>query len=223
VVEGAGLENRYIHKDIAGSNPALSASQGMSRPSQKLVLMNKKTVARWQNWSGESIEHLALTEATEGVWAEAVIIGKENDNAFAAQYTIACDTEWRVRKVNLSLIGNDREVKLASDGLGNWSDQSGALPKLKGAIDIDISATPFTNTLPIRRLKLQTGQSANILVVYIQLPELHISIDSQRYTCLETNHLYRFESLDGDFVRNIETADNGLVVTYPGLFQRVDL
>jgi hypothetical protein len=195
----------------------------MSRPSQKLVLMNKKTVARWQNWSGESIEHLALTEATEGVWAEAVIIGKENDNAFAAQYTIACEAEWRVRKVNLSLIGNDQEVKLASDGLGNWSDQSGALPKLKGAIDIDISATPFTNTLPIRRLKLQTGQSANILVVYIQLPELHISIDSQRYTCLETNHLYRFESLDGDFVRNIETADNGLVVTYPGLFQRVDL
>jgi hypothetical protein len=183
--------------------------------------MNQKTVVRWQSWSGESIEHLVLTEAREGIWAEAVIVAKEKAEAFAVQYTIACDAEWRVRKVDLKLIGGGQGVELVSDGLGNWSDHSGALPRLKGAIDVDISATPFTNTLPIRRLNLQTSQSASFVAVYIQLPELRLDVDPQRYTCLETNKLYRFESLDGDFVRNIETADNGLVVTYPGLFQRI--
>ena len=215
-------ENRYTPRGYRGfeSRPLRQLRKWLAR--YAACHMNKKIVVRWQSWSGESIEHLVLKETTEGIWAEAVLIGKEKDNTFAAQYTIACDTEWRVRKVDISLIGGDRSIELTSDGFGNWSDRSGALPELKGAIDIDISTTPFTNTLPIRRLRLQPQQSANILVVYIQLPKLRIDIDRQRYTCLEPNKLYRYESLDDDFVRNIETDDNGLVVIYPGLFKRIE-
>jgi hypothetical protein len=95
------------------------------------------------------------------------------------------------------------------------------MPRLAGAIDIDISITPFTNTLPVRRLRLKTGQSEDILAVYIQLPELTVTTDRQRYTCLEPNRRYRYESLDSDFTRDIEVDGHGLVVTYPGLFRRV--
>ena len=95
------------------------------------------------------------------------------------------------------------------------------MPQLGGAIDIDISITPFTNTLPIRRLNLRTGQSEEILAVYIQVPGLSITTDRQRYTCLETGRRYRYESLDSDFTREIEIDVNGLVVIYPGLFRRV--
>jgi uncharacterized protein len=95
------------------------------------------------------------------------------------------------------------------------------LPQLAGAIDIDISITPFTNTLPIRRLRLQTGQSQEILVAYVQLPGLAVTTDRQRYTCREPDRRYRYESLDGDFTREIEVDGHGLVVTYPGLFRRV--
>jgi len=109
-----------------------------------------------------------------------------------------------------------------SDGVGNWVDGlATALPQLRGAIDIDISITPFMNTLPIRRLSLQTGQTEEILAVYIQLPSLTIATDRQRYTCLEGGRRYRYESVDSDFTRDIEVDDQGLVVTYPGLFQRV--
>jgi hypothetical protein len=95
------------------------------------------------------------------------------------------------------------------------------MPQLAGAIDIDISITPFTNTLPIRRLRLETGQAEDILAVYLQLPGLSVTTDRQRYTCLELNRRYRYESLDSDFTREIEVDAHGLVVTYPGLFRRV--
>ena len=95
-----------------------------------------------------------------------------------------------------------------------------ALPDLDGAIDVDLSITPFTNTMPVRRLDLIEGQQADIRVVYLRFPDLNLAIDRQRYTCLKRNQ-YRFESLDSEFTCDIDTDADGLIVTYPGLFRRV--
>lgn len=51
------------------------------------------------------------------------------------------------------------------------------------------------------------------------MPGLNISLDNQRYTCVIPDKLYRFESLDSGFVREIETDEYGLVLLYPGLFK----
>jgi hypothetical protein len=127
-----------------------------------------------------------------------------------------------LRKVEIAQIGGHGMVEFASDGAGNWVDGSdAAIPQLAGALDVDISVTPFTNTLPIRRLNLQEGQCAEILAVYIQVPGLTITTDRQRYTCLESAVRYRYESVDSDFARDIDVDAHGLVVTYPGLFKRV--
>jgi len=50
---------------------------------------------------------------------------------------------------------------------------------------------------------------------------LTVTIDPQRYTCLEPMRRYRYESLDSDFTREIEVDLDGLVVVYPGLFKRI--
>ena len=182
----------------------------------------KKIIARWQDWSGRGIEHLVLKEGPNQIVADAAILGTVDDNVFAARYKILCDASWRVNKVEIAEIGSDLTAELASDGVGNWVDGSGAAqPQLGNAIDIDLSITPFTNTLTIRRLNLQRGQSQEILAVYIQLPSLGITTDRQRYTCLEAGRRYRYESVDSDFTREIEVDAHGLVVTYPGLFRRV--
>jgi Putative glycolipid-binding len=126
-----------------------------------------------------------------------------------------------VRKVEISEIGSDYTTELVSDGAGNWTDGSAtAQPHLANAIDVDISITPFINTLPVRRLDLRNGQSQEILVVYIQLPNITIATDRQRYTCLEAGRRYRYESVDSDFIREIEFDAHGLVTDYPGLFRR---
>lgn len=181
-----------------------------------------KIIARWRDWSGETIEHLVLKQDHNQITADGAILARVDIEPFATRYHIVCDGSWRVNKVEISEIGSDVATVLAGDGFGNWIDGSGGvLPQLASAIDIDISITPFTNTLPIRRLKLQTGQSRDILTAYIHLPSLAITTDRQRYTCLEAGRLYRYESIDTDFTRDIEVDSHGLVVTYPGLFRRV--
>jgi hypothetical protein len=184
--------------------------------------MSQSIVARWQDWDAKGIEHLVLREGARAIVAESVVVGSADGAVFALRYRIRCDKSWRVRSAEVDLLGSDRKIEIVGDGKGNWSDASGKrLPKLTGAIDIDLSATPFTNTLPIRRLKLRDGQSAEIVAVYILVPALTMTTDPQRYTCLEPRKRYRYESIDSDFTRDIEIDNRALVVTYPGLFRRL--
>jgi uncharacterized protein len=183
--------------------------------------VTRTTAVGWQDWWGKGREHLVLREGPDGVSAESVVLGPAGAEVFAARYRIRCDGEWRVRHLAVALLGEDRGLELSSDGAGHWTDRSGSpLPDLADTIDVDLSATPFTNTLPIRRLGLGRGQSETIRVVYVRLPDLTVTIDRQRYTCLEPGRRYRYAAVDSDFTREIEVDDDGLVVTYPGLFRR---
>ena len=184
--------------------------------------MDERIVARWQDWSGIGIEHTVIRCTQASSTAEGVVVGAANSEPFAVRYQIRCDGSWTLNYASIEIIGEQRRVELFSDGRGKWTDASGnALPDLDGAIDVDISATPFTNTLPIRRLRLEQGHSAEIRAAYVRIPDLDIVRDPQRYTCLAPLRRYRYESLDSDFVREIEVDTDGLVVTYPGLFRRL--
>jgi hypothetical protein len=168
------------------------------------------------------LEHLVLREDEDGIRADSLVIGQADGEPLAARYSIVCIGEWRTRAVAVTLVGQGERVQISSDGAGNWRDASGdPIEVLNGAFDVDITATPFTNTLPLRRLGLGAGESADILVAYIDVPSLTVTADPQRYTCLEPMRRYRFESLDSDFAREIEVDEHGLVVLYPGLFKRV--
>jgi len=178
-------------------------------------------IARWRDWTGTGVEHLVLTHDTDAITADGVVIS-DDDGKFAARYRVVCDPGWRVRLAEVELIGVERRLRLSSDGQGHWLDaQAKPLHDLDGAADIDLSISPFTNTLPIRRLDLAPGQSADIAAAYIRVPELTVTKDPQRYSCIENRARYRYESLDSDFVREIETDRDGLVVIYPGLYRPI--
>jgi len=182
----------------------------------------KIIVARWRDWLGEGLEHLVLREVDGFIRVDSFVIGRADGERFAAHYDIWCDDEWRTRGLTVRLIGEGGRLEASSDGAGDWQDGAGqSIPSLNSAIDVDISATPFTNTLPIRRLGLEAEQSEEIQVAYVDVPSLTLTAERQRYTCLEPMRRYRFESLDGNFVREIEVDEHGLVVLYPGLFKRV--
>jgi uncharacterized protein len=184
--------------------------------------MPRTIIARWQDWSGDGLQHVVVSERSDGIVAEGVVLATTEGRHYAATFRVECDAKWRVNATEVHLTGVDRRVVLTSDGAGHWRDGSGAsIPHLDGAIDVDLSATPLTNTLPIRRLDLAEGETADIRAVYVRLPNLAVTIDPQRYTCLERGRRYRYESLDSDFVRDIEVDADGLVTMYPGLFRRV--
>ena len=180
----------------------------------------------WTPWSDPGLEHLHLQQQDGNILADSIIVGISNRMPFRLHYEITCDSNWSVKKLGLTLLsGNRKSLTIQADGQGHWYTHTGdPLLSLEGCIDVDISATPFTNTLPIRRLELRPGQSAELLVAYILIPEMELLTDRQRYTSLESyahGALYRYESLESNFIAELPVDSDGLVIDYPSLFRSV--
>jgi uncharacterized protein len=180
----------------------------------------------WSNQADIGLEHFYLRRGDDEITADGIVIGVEENVAFRIHYTIRCDLKWQVRKVVVkSLDENEQTISYVSDGFGNWTNESGhPISELKGCFDVDITATPFTNTLPIRRLSLNSDESAEVKVVYFTIPGMQVSVAHQRYTRLEASSAggkYKFESLDDGFTAVITVDGDGLVEDYPELFKRV--
>lgn len=179
--------------------------------------------AIWQRIDSTALEYLTLSETSNSVQVESVVIGIHEDGTpYRLHYQIDCDAHYQVRQVNLNLVGRD-PLRLTNDGAGHWFDAANhPLPHLDGCFDIDITATPFTNTLPVRRLDWQVGQRRPLNMVYFHIPELRFERDEQEYTCLEqTTNGSVFQFAQPTFTARIELDTHGLVTNYPELFRRL--
>jgi hypothetical protein len=184
----------------------------------------------WTAVADPGAEHLVLGQIPGGWLAEGTIVGAADGAPFSARYTVRCDTRWQVREVAVQVRRADGEhaLQMRADGAGGWRAGAGTtLPALAGCLDVDISATPFTNTLPIRRLALPVGAAATIRVAYVAAHALDCSAADQRYTHLEARadgtSRYLYEGLSTGYHAEIEVDGDGLVLDYPGLWRRAAL
>jgi hypothetical protein len=177
---------------------------------------------RWQDWEGcaTGLEHCTLRPEDGRLVASGIVAGMRDRAPFGLFYRLAIDESWRLREALAATTDGARRV-LTANGEGAWTLDGEPAPALAGAIDIDIQATPFTNTLPIRRLALAEGASAAIRVAYLTVPELTLLPAEQRYTCLQDSRLHRFEALETGFAAELSVDPDGLVTDYPGLFRRL--
>jgi uncharacterized protein len=170
---------------------------------------------------GVGLEHLLLAERA----ADSLVLAFDEEHGpFRLSYRLTWDDAWRLRDADLGVATRSftRSLKLQTDGGGHWRDGDGCpIAELDGCIDIDIWPTPFTNTFPIRREPLATGERRAFRMTWISGPDLTFRPQAQAYTRL-SDRLYLFETLDGSgFRAQLPVDDDGIVLDYPGLFLRV--
>ena len=161
-------------------------------------------------------------ERNESITINGHITGVENGVPYYVNYILKTDVSWMVESISIG-IESDRSYKLefTKDEVEGWVDkENNPAPELAGCIDIDISLTPFTNTLPINRLNLKVSESKEISVLYFKLPEGEFKKVKQRYTNID-GRFYKYEGLDTGFSTVIEVDKFGFVVNYPGLWLRI--
>lgn len=73
---------------------------------------------------------------------------------------------------------------------------------LDGCFDIDLGFSSLTNTLPIRRLKLEVGASWPVRAAWVPVPGFDL-----------------YESGGGRFVADLEVDEESLVIEYPGFWR----
>jgi uncharacterized protein len=178
--------------------------------------------AMWKALAWPGLEHLVIRTTGEAIEADGIVIALDG-RPLRIHYRLRLAPDWTTRRLVLDELESGTTMTFVGDGAGHWTDeQDRVIDGLAGCVDVDIGATPFTNTLPTRRLDWRAGQVRDLRVLYVQVPELTVRAADQRYTCLaldEGGGTYRFES--DSFTTEIRVDRDGLVLEYPDLWRRV--
>jgi hypothetical protein len=89
-----------------------------------------------------------------------------------------------------------------------------------GELDFfDLGLSPLFNSLPVWRDRLlEDGEARDYVMRFVEVPELRVSESEQRYEPLDGRRL-RYKS--GDFTAVLDFDDDGLVIRYEHLAERV--
>lgn len=174
----------------------------------------------WKGLEYESLENCIVHYQSQRILVRSCILGIANEQPFKVDYRLSLDHSWRTLNVDVVIQTNNTFTsrQYTTNGRGQWYINNALLPEMEGCEDVDISLTPLTNTLPIRRLNLKTDERQSVNVLYIDVLQRDIRPGTQYYTCLRPDR-YLFETGDGSFKAEIETDEHLWVKRYPNLFE----
>jgi uncharacterized protein len=184
------------------------------------------TDLEWEALDWPGLEHVVVSADAAGLRADGQLVLGPPVGPARVTYQLNCDASWRVTRLTISTAraGGSRTLTLSADPDGHWLADGQPRPDLDGCIDVDISLTPMTNTLPIRRLTWAPGIPQDFDVAYVSAPDLTVRRASQRYTLLspgasDDTATYRYES--GSFRADLTLDGDGFVSDYPGLWRQI--
>jgi hypothetical protein len=178
----------------------------------------------WRGIANQSLENCILTSTKNYIEINSVIIGLHEQVIYKVEYFIKTNKDWEATffEIKSTLAGENQSFGFESDGKGNWITNGKPAEQFNGCIDIDISLTPFTNTLPINRLNLSENERQKINILYIDILNRQIKPVQQHYTRL-SKYKYKYENVPNDFEAIITVDEFGLIVNYPELFERIGM
>lgn len=173
-------------------------------------------------WTGiyyHSIENCLLTNSDLGNEIISTIVGNYERQIYKVDYHLKTNKDWETTFLTLrTRFDNSEELTTLEKKDGIWLLNNKPNAELKNVFDIDISLTPFTNTLPINRLKLKNNKRKIIEVLYFDILSKEVKPVKQIYKRLKAD-LYVYENYDKSFKADIKIDEQGLVFDYPELFE----
>lgn len=176
----------------------------------------------WRRLDEPSLEHFRLWRQPDGAMLEGAVVLALEGRPATVRYEIVCDARWVTRSVVVRLSQGDetRTLQLAVDSERRWRSGGAELDALRGCLDVDLSVTPATNLLPIRRLNLAIGQLEPVTAAWVRFPSLAVELLPQTYE-RTVERRYRYASNDGEFQVDLDVDDLGLPLRYADYWEAV--
>lgn len=180
----------------------------------------------WRRIGLQGLEHLSLHEVEGGYRADSVLSVEAELGCVTCEYHFDLDSQWRTQRFSLRQhrAGEDRSLTIERLGENGWGVNGERGSELADCLDLDLTITPFTNTLAIRQLALGPDEAKAMVAVYVRIPQLKVIPARQRYLRSDPQEPPRrfvYSGLDTGFVEEITVDEYALVVNYPGFAERV--
>jgi len=180
----------------------------------------------WRRIGLHGLEHLTLQEVEDGYRVYSVLSVELDLGDITCEYHFDLDRRWRTQTFKLALnqAGVDRRLRFDRNGGNEWKVDGAGRPDLNGCLDLDLSVSPFTNSLAIRRLQLAPQEAQEMTAVYVKVPQMEVISARQRYQRLDPNdppRRFLYSGLDTGFVEEITVDQHGFVESYPRFAERI--
>jgi len=175
----------------------------------------------WRGLDLRGHEACRLYGGLDNEWRlEGTAVFAHEGRACRLSYLIACDASWNTLSGMVSgWVGNKLvNIELLVDEHRRWKMNGVFQAQVDGCVDLDLNFSPSTNLLPIRRLNLEVGQSAEVKAAWLRFPGFELESFSQVYTRVDET-TYRYSSRDGEFVADLTVDEVGFPRVYPGLWE----
>jgi uncharacterized protein len=144
--------------------------------------------------------------------------------AFSASYDLVTDEHGATKRLSLTvtLAERERQLSIARDEENMWlvQDHQGQTRRSNydGALDVDVTFSPFFNALPIRRNALhEKAESVTVPVVYVRVPDLSVETEMISYSSAADG--IKLHSPVADTTVTVDS--DGFILDYPGLAERI--
>jgi hypothetical protein len=143
------------------------------------------------------------------------------DEPCRIDYLLVCDERWRTSHARITGWVGARHLRIdvTVDGNFRWRVNGVESPAVAGSRDLDLSFSPTTHVVAIRRLELAVGQDALVRAAWLRLPGLSLDPLEQAYLRV-SERAYRYRAVGGGFEATLEVDDRGMVVRCPGHWER---
>lgn len=175
----------------------------------------------WKWVKSPGLERFELLRLQQGWIIRGTVVRLAESGPAEASYTVSCDDSWRTRAASISCrdAAGERTLKVNVQS-GVWYANGTAADAVASCVDIDLEWSPSTNTIPIRRLNLGVGESSGPLTAaWVRFPALTIQPLLQEYERTSAR-TYRYTSGGGKFLADLAVDEEGLVLSYEGIWQR---
>jgi len=134
-------------------------------------------------------------------------------------YSVTCDRAWRTLSGRIAgAVGTQMMDFVVERADGNVWTLNGERFDFEGLDDLDLSFTPATNLLQIKRVPLAVGEAVRLPAVWFNLEGGTLSKLEQIYERRDDLTL-NYSAPDVGYEGLLELAPNGFVRRYPGLWE----
>lgn len=184
-------------------------------------MITTTTTILWRRLDRPGHDAARLVERPDGALLEGTAVFAEAGRPRRLDYRVECDASWRTVAAHVVgwIDGTAIDVAVAATANRRWTIDGRPCLEVAGCDDIDLSFTPATNLLAIRRLRAAIGQRVAVRAAWLDFPVIALQPLEQVYERL-TETTWRYESGGGTFTASLEVGAAGFVTVYPGLWQQ---
>jgi hypothetical protein len=176
--------------------------------------------ALWRRLDRRGHDAAWLRPKADGWRLSGAAVFRHEEGPAALAYAVEVDGNWAARRAIVQGFVGAREVDCEIlRTFEGWRLNGVLVEGLNHLIDLDLSFTPATNALALKRAAPAIGETASLPAAWFDIDAARLAELPQTYERLGAT-AYRYVALSVPYEAVLEFTGDGFVHHYPGLWRR---